>query len=63
MGDFTLDRGQRRLLDLTNNSAVIDYTGPVGTLVDDVRQHLLSGRLTSSSAMRRTASATATTPC
>jgi hypothetical protein len=38
------------VLDLTNNSAVIDYTGAVGTQVDDVRQHLQSGRLTSSSA-------------
>lgn len=35
-------------LDLTNNSAVVDYTGPVGTLVGDVRQHLQSGRLTTS---------------
>jgi hypothetical protein len=35
-------------LDLTNNSMVIDYTGPVGTLVSDVRQHLSSGRLTTS---------------
>jgi autotransporter-associated beta strand protein len=34
--------------DLTNNSAVIDYTGPVGTLVGDVRQHLQSGRMTTS---------------
>jgi hypothetical protein len=38
------------VLDLTNNSAVIDYTGAVGTQVGDVRQHLQSGRLTSSSA-------------
>jgi fibronectin-binding autotransporter adhesin len=37
-------------LDLTNNSAVVDYTGSVGTLVGDVRQHLQSGRLTSSNA-------------
>ena len=37
-------------LDLSNNSAVIDYTGAVGTLVGDVRGHLLAGRLTSSSA-------------
>ena len=37
-------------LDLTNNSMVIDYTGSVGSLVDDVRAHLQSGRLTSSSA-------------
>jgi hypothetical protein len=37
-------------LDLTNNSMIIDYTGPVGTLVNDVRQHMASGRLTSSSA-------------
>jgi hypothetical protein len=35
-------------LDLTNNAAVIDYTGPAGTLLADVRQHLLAGRLTSS---------------
>jgi hypothetical protein len=34
-------------LDLTNNAAVIDYTGPAGTLLADVRQHLLAGRLTS----------------
>jgi hypothetical protein len=33
-------------LDLGTNSAIIDYTGPVGTLVDDVRQHLDTGRLT-----------------
>jgi hypothetical protein len=37
-------------LDLTNNSAVIDYTGAVGTLVGDVRAHLAAGRLISSSA-------------
>jgi hypothetical protein len=36
--------------DLANNSMVLDYSGPVGTLVDDVRQHLQSGRLMSSSA-------------
>jgi hypothetical protein len=35
-------------LDLTNNSLIIDYDAPVGSLVDDVRQHLQSGRLTSS---------------
>ncbi len=37
-------------LDLTNNSAVIDYTGPVGTLVDATRVNLQTGRLTTSSA-------------
>jgi hypothetical protein len=37
-------------LDLTNNSAVIDYTGTVGTLVTTTRQNLQSGRLTSSAA-------------
>jgi hypothetical protein len=37
-------------LDLTNNSLVIDYTDPVGTLVDDTRASLADGRLTSSSA-------------
>ncbi len=34
--------------DLTNNSAIIDYT-TVGTLVDDVRQHLANGRLITTS--------------
>lgn len=37
-------------LDLSNNSLVIDYSGAVGTLVDDTRQHLATGRMTSSSA-------------
>jgi hypothetical protein len=36
-------------LDLTNNSAIIDYTGPVGILVDDTRLNLQSGRLTTTS--------------
>ncbi len=35
-------------LDVTNNSLVIDYTGPVGSLVGDTRVMLQSGRLTSS---------------
>jgi autotransporter-associated beta strand protein len=34
-------------LDLTNNSLAIDYT-TLGTLLTDVRNHLLSGRLTTS---------------
>jgi hypothetical protein len=38
------------VMDLTNNSAIVDYSGDVGSLVDDVRQHLANGRLTSSSA-------------
>jgi hypothetical protein len=37
-------------LNLTNNSMIVDYSGAVGTLVDDVRQHLAAGRLTSSAA-------------
>lgn len=37
-------------LDLTNNSMILDYSGPVGTLVDDMRQHLLNGRLITSAA-------------
>jgi len=37
-------------VDLTNDAAVIDYTGTVGTLLTDVRQHLQAGRLTSSAA-------------
>ncbi len=36
-------------LDLTDNAMVIDYT-TVGSLVSDVREHLRTGRLTSSSA-------------
>jgi hypothetical protein len=36
------------LLDLANNKMVIDYSS-VGTLVDDVRQHLLAGRIVASS--------------
>jgi autotransporter-associated beta strand protein len=35
--------------DLTNNSMVVDYTGPVGTQVTDIRNHLKNGRLTTSS--------------
>jgi autotransporter-associated beta strand protein len=46
----SLGIGVSGVLDLTNNSMVIDYTGPVGTLVDSTRQHLQSGRMTSSSA-------------
>jgi hypothetical protein len=38
------------LIDLNDNDAIIDYTGPVGTLVEDVRGHLNAGRLTSSAA-------------
>jgi glucose/arabinose dehydrogenase len=37
-------------LDLTNNSMIVDYTGPVGTLVDDTRANLLTGRLFSTAA-------------
>jgi hypothetical protein len=37
-------------LDLTNNSMVLDYTGPVGTLVADTRANLQSAKLKSSSA-------------
>jgi hypothetical protein len=37
-------------LDLTNNSMVIDYTAPIGTLLTDTRQNLQSGRLTSATA-------------
>jgi glucose/arabinose dehydrogenase len=36
------------LLDITNNSMVLDYSGPVGSLVDDTRANLLTGRLFSS---------------
>jgi fibronectin-binding autotransporter adhesin len=36
-------------LDLTNNSMIIDYNDPVGTLVSDVRGYLKSGKMTTSS--------------
>ncbi|HEY7087900.1 MAG TPA: autotransporter-associated beta strand repeat-containing protein, partial [Tepidisphaeraceae bacterium] len=35
-------------LDLTSNSMVIDYDAPVGSLVSDVRNHLLNNRIISS---------------
>jgi hypothetical protein len=41
-------------LDLTNNSIVIDYTGPVRTLVSDTRQLVQSGQLTSTLATATT---------
>jgi hypothetical protein len=37
-------------VDLTNNSLVIDYAGPVGTLVSDTMTNIVSGKLTSSAA-------------
>jgi hypothetical protein len=37
-------------LDLTNNSMIIDYTGPVGTLVGDTRANLQSGKIFSTAA-------------
>jgi hypothetical protein len=37
-------------LDLANSNMIIDYTGPVGALVDGVRQYLQAGQLTSSAA-------------
>jgi hypothetical protein len=42
--------GATATLDLTNNSMIVDYTAPVGTLVDDTRANLLAGRLVSSAA-------------
>jgi glucose/arabinose dehydrogenase len=42
------DGGGDGKLDLTNNSMVIDYTGPVGTLVNDTRLNLLNGRMITS---------------
>jgi autotransporter-associated beta strand protein len=36
-------------LDLANNSMIVDYTGAVGTQVTDIRGHLSSGRMTTSS--------------
>ncbi|HEY7091248.1 MAG TPA: PEP-CTERM sorting domain-containing protein [Tepidisphaeraceae bacterium] len=35
-------------VDLTNNSMIVDYTGPVGTLVSDTRNQLRTGSLSSS---------------
>jgi hypothetical protein len=42
------------VLDLTNNSLVIDYSGPAGTLVDNLRVSLLAGRIIASSAVGQT---------
>jgi autotransporter-associated beta strand protein len=42
---LTITGGQ---LDLTNNSLIVDYTSPIGTLVDDTRMMLASGSLTTS---------------
>jgi hypothetical protein len=33
------------LLDLTNNSMIIDYSGSVGSLLDDVRSYLANGQM------------------
>jgi hypothetical protein len=46
----SLTIGAGGLLDLTNNSMIIDYTGPVGSLADDTRLMLKNGQLISSSA-------------
>jgi hypothetical protein len=46
----SLTFGTSGKLDLTNNSLVIDYTGPVGALVGDTRTNLLNGKLISSTA-------------
>jgi hypothetical protein len=45
---LTIDIGG--VLDLTNNSMIIDYDAPAGALVNEVRQHLQTGRMTSTSA-------------
>jgi hypothetical protein len=47
VGSLSISTGAS--LDLTDNSMIVDYS-ELGSLVDDTRQHLLSGRLTSSSA-------------
>jgi hypothetical protein len=43
---LTIDSGG--VLDLTNNSAVLDYSGSIGTLLDDVRSYLLNGQMLTS---------------
>jgi lysophospholipase L1-like esterase len=43
--------GEEAVLDLGNNSLVIDYSGTAGTLVDDTRQHLEAKRLIASMAV------------
>jgi hypothetical protein len=48
VGSLSINPGAQ--FDLTNNSAVIDYTGPVGSQVNSLRLNLQSGRLTSTSA-------------
>jgi T5SS/PEP-CTERM-associated repeat protein len=46
---LSISAGAKLYLD--NNSMIIDYTGSVGSLVDDVRQHLLAGRLIGNAAL------------
>jgi hypothetical protein len=46
VNNYSIAAGAR--LDLSNNSMIVDYTAPVGTLVDDTREHLRAGRLASS---------------
>jgi hypothetical protein len=48
VGSLSLSPGAE--LDLTNNSMIVDYIGAVGTLVEDIREHLANNRLSSSSA-------------
>jgi autotransporter-associated beta strand protein len=45
---ITAGAGGTATLDLTNNSIIINYTGLVGSLEDDIRQHMQPGRLTTS---------------
>src|SRR5262249_14753649 len=52
VGNLTIGAGG--VMDLTNNSMVIDYTSPIGTQVSDVQGHLRSGRLITSSATATT---------
>jgi len=46
----SLDIASGGKLDLSDNNAVIDYTGPVGSRLNDLRKFLRDGRLTFSTA-------------
>jgi hypothetical protein len=46
----SLTIGSASVLDLTNNSMIIDYSGSVGTLVGDTKQNIRTGRIVSTSA-------------
>jgi fibronectin-binding autotransporter adhesin len=54
VNSLSITPGNGAHIDLTNESLIIDYSGDVGTLVNDTREHLLAGRITSTAATENT---------